>query len=1126
MFDYVASFYEDVFEDSGHVLNISFWYTNLPGSIVGNHDLISQSGGRETAADIRIDSHTPTDERNWFIDPTPEDDSEFGMFQTHWRDVSEAQREDLYNDFDSLIPAMFEVGYSGLAIEGGPAENRRDMLSTVFHEIGHALGMSGSNLSTQAETADGDYDFDPIWIAGRQLAVETADDPDNEIEDDNLDVSHLESVRAVMSTREDGVRERPSHTDLFAMAAGHNYTMLDVPRREMYVPGAWTHDPNWSGNQRPSISSLSVSLSDEAFIRHGGEAALTTVGSARSVYIDEHSTLAIRGSGRLTFDTRVAIANGALRLEVANSLSAAGGYIEVLGAGAIGDLFPEDATGRLELAAGNSASYVNEPLRLRGRSADAATAPHLYSFGSNIWNGPITLWTAGANYGFESRFGDLTLSTTATISVGNTTGSRTLRFFGESNGIANGVINEGTNTWTVVKSGPGIWTFNAANTYSGGTTIAGGTLVGATIGNSGVNSNFGRGGFTLADGGTLRYTGATASTNRNFALSGTGGRVQITTTATTLTLAGVISGSADASFGKTGNGTLRLTGANTYAGGTSVQSGTLLVGANERIPDTSTVTVFTFGTLDLNNFTETIGALAGSGTVALGTGGLTMGGNDASTTFSGFLTETGPVTKTGAGTLTFSGNNTYTGTTLVLGSGALRLEHANALGTTAGYTEIRGANDDNGRLELIGGRSYAAEPLRLRGRTAASSHNPHLLNVSGDNTWTGPISLYTAASNFIFESAAGTLTLASTAGIAVGSTTGGRELWFTGAGNGVINSVINDGNNTWRLVKRGAGTWTITTNQAYNGVTTVEAGVLQLSGAAASIASSSQIVVRDGGALRRLGGHFTHGQTLLVDDGGQVDVAAGFDLVNNGTIANGGTIVAEELRNNSVLRGSGAIVGDVFNAGTFAPGNSAGLMSIDGDFTQLAAGLFDIELGGDVAGVGFDTVSVTGGATLAGQLRLSLIDGYVPAPAATYTILNAGSVLGAFANVAPGTRLLTTDGLGSFRVDYGAGSGAPLQVVLREFLLTNRSPADFDADSLVDADDLNIWRGDFGKTVDFAADGDGDGDVDGSDFLVWQRELTGVGGPESAPVPEPSGVMLLAVACVALVWRRSRSVRG
>ncbi len=89
------------------------------------------------------------------------------------------------------------------------------------------------------------------------------------------------------------------------------------------------------------------------------------------------------------------------------------------------------------------------------------------------------------------------------------------------------------------------------------------------------------------------------------------------------------------------------------------------------LPAASAVVMSSDTTLDLNNYSTDIGSLAdadGSPTghrVLLGSGTLTLGGNNTSTTFSGGVSGTGGITKTGNGTFTIEGVNTYGGTTLI-----------------------------------------------------------------------------------------------------------------------------------------------------------------------------------------------------------------------------------------------------------------------------------------------------------------------------------------------------------------------------------------------------------------------------------------------------------------------------
>ena len=100
-----------------------------------------------------------------------------------------------------------------------------------------------------------------------------------------------------------------------------------------------------------------------------------------------------------------------------------------------------------------------------------------------------------------------------------------------------------------------------------------------------------------------------------------------------------------------------LSGVNTYLGHTNIAAGTLTV--TGLLPDSTAVSVSSGATYDVDS-TDTIGSIAGAGSVELAKGiTLTAGGNNTSTTFSGDISGDGDFTKNGSGTFSISSDNSF-----------------------------------------------------------------------------------------------------------------------------------------------------------------------------------------------------------------------------------------------------------------------------------------------------------------------------------------------------------------------------------------------------------------------------------------------------------------------------------
>ena len=319
----------------------------------------------------------------------------------------------------------------------------------------------------------------------------------------------------------------------------------------------------------------------------------------------------------------------------------------------------------------------------------------------------------------------------------------------------------------------------------------------------------GNGSAPLQAGGTggsgvvaVRYVGASALATggsiSSITQSGTTYQVHTfrTTGADTFTVSmapNAISGNITGIGGltKTGTGLVVLSGSNTFTGDTSVSAGILRVdnrdalsrstytGGSGSIAFGSSATEATFGGISGNsalNLTTT-----GSAAVAL-----TVGGNGASTTYSGAISGLGGIEKAGAGLLVLSGSNSFTGQTGV-SAGSLRIDNRDAL---AGSTFAGGAG------------SFAFG----NGLTAV---------------------------NFGGLGGSSNLALTNTSNAAVALTVGGGNA--SSSYSGVLSGAGAS------FVKVGTGTVTFDGANTFDGNTTIKAGRLAL-GAAGSLASGTIVV--------------------------------------------------------------------------------------------------------------------------------------------------------------------------------------------------------------------------------------------------------------------------------------------
>ena len=150
------------------------------------------------------------------------------------------------------------------------------------------------------------------------------------------------------------------------------------------------------------------------------------------------------------------------------------------------------------------------------------------------------------------------------------------------------------------------------------------------------------------------------------------------------------------------------------------------------------------------------------------------------------------------------------------------------------------------------------------------------------------------------------------------------------------------------------------------------------------------------------GGTLTNNGHLFLPDTGFSTLTNNgiLDNASGGTLKNYGTIDTTNgtFTNNGTLSGTGTIKGSYTDHGITKPGNSAGVMTIDGDYFKVE-GSKEIELGGLFDGGGdnalaeFDRIDVTGNVELAGLLHVELIDGFKLHRGNVFEFLRVGGTL-------------------------------------------------------------------------------------------------------------------------------------
>ena len=240
-------------------------------------------------------------------------------------------------------------------------------------------------------------------------------------------------------------------------------------------------------------------------------------------------------------------------------------------------------------------------------------------------------------------------------------------------------------------------------------------------------------------------------------------------------------------------------------------------------------------------------------------------------------------------------------------------------------------------------------------------------------------------------------------------------------------------------------------------------------------------------------------------------VTVGGEGIGALTVRQGGSVAALEgvfVGTSGGILGDGTIEAHLTNSGTVAPGDNAPTtrLNVDGDFTQTATGVLEIELADTAL---YDQLAVTGGVTLDGALHVSVLGSFAPELGNTFDILSWTTGLnGTFASI----QLPSLGDLLAWDTSQLYMSGT-LSVI-------SGPPGDFNRDGIVDAADYVVWREGLGSSFTQA------------DYDLWRAhfgETAGNGSGKivnstgSFTVPEPASAVLigfgLLIMCPTIGWR-------
>ncbi|HSV16107.1 MAG TPA: autotransporter-associated beta strand repeat-containing protein, partial [Tepidisphaeraceae bacterium] len=575
---------------------------------------------------------------------------------------------------------------------------------------------------------------------------------------------------------------------------------------------------------------------------------------------------------------------------------------------------------------------------------------------------------------------------------------------------------------------------------------------------------------TIANNGTIdlgfgRLTVAPGDAGSSFAGTITGSAGVLNAG---LSIAGVVNPNVS------GSGILTLSGNTTYQGDTNILSGGLKYVAGNIAATASAFTVATGASLDLTNNSQTIGSLAGAGSVALGSATLSLGGNNLSTAFSGTISGAGGITKTGSGTFVLGNANPFSGTTTI-NAGVVQLTHALALQNSTVQLNVNNGLDLNGLAATVGTISGGGN-LAISGPSLTVGGNGNTTVYSGSLSGGGQL-IKTGAGSLILRggnsytggtliNGGGTLNINDDSNLGQGgagvtmnnallywntssawttsrpiAVTGGTGALQTDNATVTLNGVIS-GPGTF--VKTGDGTIVLNATNTVTGGMNLQAGQLELDNnsalgtgtlAATNITPGANIVISktSGAPVTTINNpiRLDLGATSIdfrVDNGftldleGPISGTSDFQKGTGGASgANVGTGILALGGNNSAYNGTITVQTGTLsvrsNTALGAPGGGTRVspgatLSFDGALNYAAAE--PIALAGTLAATGGAT-TFGGSITLAGPSTVNIAAG---------SSFTTGNITGAFTLTKTGSGTLTLSGPNAYTGDTVINGGS------------------------------------------------------------------------------------------------------